>query len=110
MILNRARAIPTTEVPSASREEIAPSSSRNILASETAEQLPFKNLDETSKSFPTFNATGRTLLIKFISPGEEQDPTTYLKECITALSNYLVDKVPYRYLVCFTIRNTENAG
>jgi hypothetical protein len=51
MILNRARAIPTTEAPSVSREDIEPSSSRNIPASE---QLPFKILDETSKSFPKF--------------------------------------------------------
>jgi len=42
------------------------------------------------------------------SLGEEQDPTTYLKECITALTNYLVDKVPYRDLVGLRIRNTEN--
>jgi len=65
-------------------------------------------LDETFKSFPKFNTTGRSLLIKFNSLGEEQDPTTYLKECITALTNYLVDKVPDRDLVGLRIRNTEN--
>ena len=65
-------------------------------------------MDETSKSFPKFNATGRSLLIKFNSPGEEQDPTTYFKECITALTNYLVDKVPGRDLLGLGIRNTEN--
>jgi len=41
--------------------------------------------------FPKFNATGRSLLIKFRNPGEEQESTAYLKECITALTNYLVD-------------------
>jgi hypothetical protein len=108
MILNRTRAIPTTEAPSVSREDVAPSTNRNISASETTKQLSFKILDETFKSFLKFNTTGRSLLIKFNSPGEEQDPTTYLKECITALTNYLVDKVPDRDLVGLIIRNTEN--
>ena len=109
MFLNRERAIPTTtETPSVSREDIVPSTSRNISASETTKQLPFRILDETFKSFPKFNTTGRSLLIKFNLPGEEQDPTTYLKECITALTNYLVDKVPDRDLVVLRIRNTEN--
>jgi len=107
IILNTARAIPTAEAPSVSREKIA-SSSRSSLVSEKTEQLPFKILDETSKSFRKFNATGSSLLIKFNSPGEEQDPTTYLKECITALTNYLVDKVPGRDLVGLRIRITEN--
>ena len=108
MIQNRTRAIPTTEAPSVSREEIAPSSSRTTLVSETTEQLPFTILDETLKSFPKFHTTGRSLLIKFNSPREEQDPTTYVKECITAITNYLVDEVPGRDLVGLGIRNTEN--
>ena len=33
---------------------------------------------------------------------------TYLKECITELTNYLVDDVPDRDLVGVRIRNTEN--
>jgi len=65
-------------------------------------------LDETSTSFRKFKANGRSLLIKFNTPGEEQDPTLYLKECITALKNYLVYKVPDRDLVGLRIRNTEN--
>jgi len=65
-------------------------------------------LDESFKSFPKFNTTGRSLLIKFNSLGEEQDSTTYLKECITALTDYLVDKVSDRDLVGLRIRNTEN--
>jgi len=73
-----------------------------------AEHIPFKILDETSKSFRKFNATGRSLLIKFSSPGKDQDRTTYLKERITALTNYLVDKVPDKDLVGLRIRNTEN--
>jgi hypothetical protein len=48
------------------------------------------------------------LLIKFNSPGDEQEPITYLKECITALTEYLVRKVPDRDLVGLSIRNTEN--
>jgi len=85
MILNRARAIPTTEIPSVGREEIVPSTSRNISASETTEQLPFRILDETFKSFPKFNTTGRSLLIKFNSMSEEQDPTIYLKDALLRL-------------------------
>jgi len=88
-------------------EEIA-SSSRGSLVSEKTEQLPFKILDETSKSSSNFNATGRSLLIKFKTLGEEQDPTIYLKECITAFTNYLVDKGPDRYLVGLRIHNTAN--
>jgi len=71
MFLNRQRAIPTTEAPSVIREDIAPSTGRNI---PSLEQLPFRILDETSKSFPKFNATGRSLLIKFNSLGEEHTP------------------------------------
>jgi hypothetical protein len=48
------------------------------------------------------------MLIKFHTPGEEQEPLSYLKECITAFSNYLVDKVPDRDLVGLRIRNTDN--
>jgi hypothetical protein len=65
-------------------------------------------LDETSKSFPKFNASGRSLLIKFRTPGEEQNPTAYLKERITALTNYLVNDEHDRDLVGLRIRNTEN--
>ena len=71
-------------------------------------QLPFKILDETSKYYQKFKETERSLLIKFNSPGEEQEPAVNLKECITVLTNYLVDEVPDRDLVGLRIRNTEN--
>jgi hypothetical protein len=48
------------------------------------------------------------MLIKFNSPDEGDEPATYLKECITALTDYLVDQVPDRDLVCLRIHNTEN--
>jgi hypothetical protein len=64
--------------------------------------------DETSKTFPKFNTTGRSFLIKFRSPGEERELTAYLKECITALTNYLVHVVNVRDLVGLRIRNTQN--
>jgi hypothetical protein len=48
------------------------------------------------------------MLIKFRAPCEEQEPLSYLKECIAALSNYLEDKVPGRDLVGLRIRNSEN--
>jgi hypothetical protein len=65
-------------------------------------------LDETSKSFSKFDSTGRSLIIKFKIQGEEQVPTAYLKECITALTKFLVDEVADRDLVGLRIRNTEN--
>jgi len=65
-------------------------------------------LDEKAKSFPKFNATGRSLLIKFNTPGEEPDPITYLKECITALTNYLLEDVPGRDMVGLKIHNNGN--
>ena len=101
----------TTQVPtiSSSRMESGIAmSDRNILESGTSVQLPFRILDETTKSFPKFNATGRSLLIKFKAPGEEQEPTAYLQECINSLPNYLVREVSGRDLVGLRIRNTEN--
>ena len=111
MFLNKERATPIAPVPSISREEPeaeVASSSRNNPVSEIREQLPFMVLDETSKSFPKLNATGRSLLLKFRTPGEEENPTTYLREFITALTNYLVDDVHDRDLVGLRIGNTEN--
>jgi len=48
------------------------------------------------------------VLIKFNSPVEEQNPGIYLKEFITAFTNYLVNDVPGRDIVGLKIRNTEN--
>ena len=104
MFLVSERAIASALIPSVSSEEIAFTSGNNPLS----EQLPFMILDETSKVCPKFYATGRTLLIKFNSQVEEQNPGTYLKECITALINYLVDDVPGRDLVGLRICNTED--
>ena len=47
------------------------------------------------------------MLTKFNSPGEEQEPTAYLRECITALTNYLFEEVPGRDLVGLRIGNTD---
>jgi len=58
VFLNRERVIPNAVTSSVSRADIL-STSRNIPFSE---QLPFRILDETSKSFPKFNATGCSLL------------------------------------------------
>jgi len=110
LFLNRERVISFAQVPSVRKgepdTEIASSSIWNSPVS--VKQLPFKILDKTSHSFPKFKATGRSLLIKFNSPGEKQEPTVYLKECITALQDYLVDEVPDRDLVGLRIRNNEN--
>jgi hypothetical protein len=76
--------------------------------SEISEHLPFLILDETSKPFPKFHATGRSLLIKFRPSAEDVERILYLKECISALTNYLVKDVRDRYLVGLRIRNTQN--
>jgi hypothetical protein len=47
------------------------------------------------------------MLIKFTSPSEDQEPTAYLKECSTALTNCLVEEVPDRDSVGLRIRNNE---
>jgi hypothetical protein len=113
LFLNRERGIPTAQVPSIRREEpdseVPSSPSRNSPRSVTSEQLHLTILDESSKSFPKFNGTGLSVLINFSSPGEGDEPITYLKEFITALTDYLVEKVPDRDLVGLRIRNTENA-
>jgi hypothetical protein len=111
--LNRERVIPTAKSPAIRREEPeseVASSSGNISLSGIIEQLPFLILDETRISFPKFNETGRSLLIKFRPPAEAVEPTVYLKECITALTNYLVDDVRDRDLVGLRIRDTECPG
>lgn len=46
--------------------------------------------------------------MKFRSPGVEQEPTVYLKECISALINNLVHNMRERYLVRLRILKTEN--
>ena len=103
--------MPTTQVPTISSSHMEPGitmSNRNILESVTSVQLPFRILDETCKSIPLFNATGRRLLIKLKAPGEEQESIAYILECITSLTNYLVREVSGRDLVGLRIRNTEN--
>ena len=52
--------------------------------------------------------TGCCLLITFHFSDEEQNPGTYLKECIRALRDYIVDGVTGRELLGLRIRNTEN--
>ena len=104
MFLNREKDKPPADTTSVSRADI-PYTSRDIPVSE---QISFLILYQTSKSFPKFNATGHSLLIKFNSPGEEKTPATYLKVCITAFRNNIKDDVPRRDLVGLRIRNTEN--
>ena len=104
VFLSRERAIPSTQTPFVSRAEIASTSRNNPLS----EQLNFMILDETSKSSPKLTATGRNLLIKFNSPFEEQNPGTYIRESITALTDYLVDDVPGSDLMGLRFRNSEN--
>ena len=103
VFLNRVRNLPNAETASVSIADIR-CTSRNIPVSD---QLPFRILGQTSKSFPKFKATGRSLLIKFNSLGEEQNRATYVKECITELTKFLVDDVPGRDLVGLSICNTE---
>ena len=65
-------------------------------------------LDKTSKSLPKFNAICRSLLIKFNSPYEEHEPTVYIRKCITALTNHLVNELSGRVLVGPRILNTDS--
>ena len=111
LFLNRQKAFPSSEVPSVREEQTeleARSPDRSSTEVETVDELPFTVLDETVKSLEKFNATGRSLLIKFNSPGEHQNPNEYLKECITKLTNYLVEEIPGRDFVGLKICNTEN--
>ena len=48
------------------------------------------------------------MLIKFRSPGEGQGPIIYFKECINALTNYVVDDVRDRDLVGLRFGNADN--
>ena len=60
--------MPATLVPAISSSHMEPaieSPNRNILESGTSVELPFTILNETTKFFPKFNATRRSLLIKF---------------------------------------------
>ena len=98
--------MPTTQVPSTSRnhwESVTSSSSRGILGSGTSVQLPFTILDETLKAFPKFKAAGRSFLIKFNSPGEEQEPTAYIRGRIISWTNYLVSDVSYLHMSVFNV-------
>jgi hypothetical protein len=70
---------------------------------------PFRILAENSKLIKKYNTMGRTMVIRFLEPSEEAEPMSYLPECITALTEHLVDKVPDGDFVGLTIRNTENA-
>ena len=85
MFLNRERATPNAQLPSISREEpeseVASSSGKRPVSG-IWEHVPFMISDETSKTFPKFNATERSLLIKFRPPGEGQELTAYLNECV----------------------------
>ena len=81
MFFNRERVIPNAHFPSVMREESNTEiASSFVWNNQVAEKhLPIKILGENSKSFPKCKATGRNLLIKFNSPGEEQEPTAYIK-------------------------------
>jgi hypothetical protein len=111
MFLDRERAIPTTKVPPVSTgrtESEAGTSDRSAPLLGIADELPFMILDETTKFSPKLNATGLSLLFKFNSLCEEQEPTSYLAECIAELTNYLFDEVPGRNMVGLTIHNKGN--
>jgi hypothetical protein len=108
MFLRRQRTIPETEHPSVSSESGTVLLFINNTVLDETVQLPFDILDESSKTFWKFNKTGRSLLIKFKSPTTDKKSVTYPKECIIALTNYLVDEAPGRDLVGLRIRNTEN--
>ena len=101
--------ITTSQQPSVSTvRDSVPVYIRSTTVLEETVELPFDIIGETSKTFTKFNTTGRSLLIKFKSPTNEQNPASYLSECIASLTNYLVGEIPGRDLVGISIRNTEN--
>ena len=65
-------------------------------------------MDGSSKTLPNFNTIGRSLLIKFKFRVEDQKPAAYLKKCITALRDYLVNEVADRDFVGVRIQYTGN--
>jgi hypothetical protein len=71
-------------------------------------QLPFRILEETIKTFPKFNAIGRSLLVEFNSKGEEEEKIVYLRDCVTSLTVYLISEVAGSDLVGIKIRNCDN--
>jgi len=75
---------------------------------EIREKLPFLFWARLQDLFQKFNVTGPSLLITFRPHGKGQELSAYLKECMTALTNYLFDDVRDRDLVRLRIRNTEN--
>ena len=50
------------------------------------------------------------MLIKFKSPYEEKEPTAYLKERITLLTNYLIGDVCDSDLVDLELQHCECSG
>jgi hypothetical protein len=75
-MLTRQKDIHTSPMPAISKNRTQSritSSNRNTLGPEMAVQLPYRILEVTTKTFPKFNATGRSLLIKFNFSGEEQE-------------------------------------
>jgi ABC-type transporter Mla MlaB component len=85
MFLNRAMAISTALNKD---EVIAIFSSRSSLVPETTEQLHIIILEQTTISVQKFNTTGLSLLLKFKSPGEKQEPR-YISRNVIALTNYI---------------------
>ena len=84
--------IPISQQPLTSTvRDSTPVSITSTAVSGEAVELPFDIIDETSKTFSKFNTTGRSLLIKLKPPTADQEPTAYRRECITSLTNYLVE-------------------
>jgi hypothetical protein len=75
---------------------------------EIADKLPFCILVDSEKCYEKFNATGRRMVIRFKCQGEHQDPYTYLDECVSELTKFVVNEIPGRDLVGMRIRNIEN--
>jgi hypothetical protein len=81
LFMDRQIAFPSSEVCSVIQERTeSEATSRGISneVSERADELPFTILAETVKCFEKFDVTGRSLIIKFNSPGKNQDPYIYI--------------------------------
>jgi hypothetical protein len=89
-------------------EPTAPSTSRGSPGIEPR-QRPFKLLSESDKFIKKYNVTGSTMLIKFNEPAQKVEPLSYLREFITAQTDYLARGVKDCDCVGLKITNTENA-
>jgi hypothetical protein len=107
MFLNRYRKFAATEHPSViSEPERYLSFINNAML---RKQCSYRSLLLTTPLKLSVNLVQQfgIYLLNSNLPTSDQDLVTYLRECITALTNYLVDEVTHMDFVGLKIRNTD---